>query len=214
MKKIIIALFALCMISPSINAQEEPYYPTGYKIRIERVTLGLISSKSFDKEKRYNYIDNSIALCFGKQQNKHLYYGVGSEMIAKFDIEDFYLSLPLFAEIRADYSDQKISPYAKLKVGYSISLIGTDGQYYELYQREDGKWFHLDYDYKDKLKGIYLRPELGVRFKIVDLGFCVPILEFVREIKTHDSQYKNTRKSKEKNMDIGGNIALSFHINI
>lgn len=194
---------------------ENAYFPNGFKLKIDRATLGPTLCETWNHRDRDITFSHTLALGFGFQRNEHLYYGGGIELRQRLnDLDYTHLSLPIYAEARLSLSNRKVSPYVGLKVGAGICLKDHDSEGYELYQRADGKWFHRDFERQDKLKGLYLNPELGVRIRRVGVGFCFPLMEYVREMDVYDSQSKSTEKRKLRSMDMGVHLFLSFHINL
>lgn len=219
MRKIFTILFVLCAahLSAQEASSEESYFTEGYELRIERITLGFIvsddlSSRDF-KEVTFSH---GIAVDFGRQHNKHLYYGLGVELRNRFDdSDDMYVSLPVYTEFRSCFPIKKTAPYVGMKLGYSINIKGIEGERYDLFQRQDGKWFHKYYDYEDKDKGLYVEPTIGIRIKqVVDLGLTLPIVQFVREAETYDSQIRLTEEYKKRNLNMGINLTIAFHIKL
>ena len=218
MKKIILLLVSLCTIN--LYAQDEEsevvkssyYYPNGLKMRIDRIAFGFNSEYDWDEKGRFLNFTNGFSLNFGYQCNKHLYYGIGTELRARLDFWFTCLSLPIYADVQLSLSDKKVSPYLGLKVGGCVGLRGDCDAYYNLYQREDGKWFHEDFSIHEKQKGLYIHPELGVRLRIVGIGIGVPIVEYIRETTIYNSQFQTIEKKKQKSFDVGANLILSFRV--
>ena len=215
-KFLYVLLFAFCALSISAEEPDKnAYFPNGFKLKIERATLGPNMYKEWRSDETDYTFSHAFALGFGFQRDEHLYYGGGIEFRQRLNELDYtHLSLPIYAEVRLSVSDRKVSPYVGLKLGAGISLKDHDSDNYDLYQRADGKWFHKDFENQDKLKGFYLNPELGVRIRRVGVGFCFPLVEYVRETDVYDSQFKSTEKRKERSLDKGVNLFLSFHINL
>ena len=76
----------------------------------------------------------------GCQLNPHLYIGGG---IGISCYENSYYALPIFAHIRANISDNYISPYLDFKIGYSPS---------------------------EDVKGVYLSPAIGCKIKAFNIS--------------------------------------------
>ena len=219
MKKIILLLVSLCTIN--LYAQDEEaetvksaYYSNGFKMRIDRITFGFNTIYDWDEKGRFLNFTNGLSLNFGYQYNKHLYYGIGTEIRAKLDFWFTTLSLPIYADLQLSVSDKRVSPYFGLKFGGCVSLRGDCNAYYNLYQREDGKWFHEDFSNKDEQKGLYIHPEIGVRFRIVGIGIGMQFVESVRESIIYNSQFQTIEKERHKSFDVGGNLILSFRIGL
>jgi hypothetical protein len=219
MRKIFTMLFVLCAahLSAQEASSEKSYFTEGYELRIERMTLGTIISDDLSSEDDGEItFSHGISVNFGRQHDKHLYYGLGVELRNRLDMSDIiYFSLPVYAEFRSYFPIKKTAPYVGMKLGYSINLKGMKSERYDLYQRHDGKWFHKDYNYEDKEKGIYVEPAIGIRIKqVVDLGLSLPIVQFVRETEAYDSQTRRTEEYKKRDLSMSLNVTIAFHIKL
>lgn len=219
MRKIFTMLFVLCAahLSAQEASSEKSYFTEGYELRIERMTLGTIISDDLSSEDDGEItFSHGISVNFGRQHDKHLYYGLGVELRNRLDMSDIiYFSLPVYAEFRSYFPIKKTAPYVGMKLGYSINLKGMKSERYDLYQRHDGKWFHKDYNYEDKEKGIYVEPAIGIRIKqVVDLGLSLPIVQFVREREAYDSQTRRTEEYKKRDLSMSLNVTIAFHIKL
>lgn len=102
---------------------------------VERITKEAIIPKRSGNESGYKgFIDlgytfgigdwgedrMSFSTSHGYQFNPYLFAGIGVGVNYYFDSEVF--ALPIFAHIRANFIDNKISPYIDFKVGYSPNL--------------------------------------------------------------------------------------------
>ena len=217
MRKIFTMLFVLCAahLSAQETSSEKSYFTEGYELRIERTTPGSILSDNLsDEDNEEAVATHGISINFGRQQDKHFYYGLGVELKNRFN-DNIYFSLPIYAECRNYFPLKKIAPYVGMKLGYSVNLKGTKGERYNLYQRQDGKWFYKNYEYEYKDKGIYVEPAIGLRIKqVVDLGLILPIAQLVKEAKTYDSQFRYTEESKERDLNMSLCITIAFHIKL
>lgn len=216
MKRLLLIISVLCAVNIyAEEAENETSSVSGYKLVIERATVGPFMHMDWWGEDRDIAFSHGLAIGFGYQRDEHFYYGVGVELRHRpDDWRHTQLCLPLFAEGRINISDKNVSPYVGLKVGGNISLIKDDGEYYRLYQSENGKWFHRDYDSEYKLKGFFLCPEFGARVRRVGIGLSFPIMTNVKEMEVFDSQFKSTEVVKERSLDFGANLSLSFFINL
>ena len=214
-KKILIILSVL--FAASAYAGEESsgssYYPNGFKLQIERSTWGINVAKDLDMDDRYVSFASGLSVNFGYQQNAHLYYGCGLGYRLKNNdfFDDFYLSVPVYGDIRFYASDQKVVPYFGLKVGYCFGVIGEEDEDYDIYQDEDGSYHPNIYEYKYSMKGLYIRPEVGVRIKMVGIGIGIPIVENVREQTKYNDQKVNTTDHRKTGMDVGVNLLVSYN---
>lgn len=219
MRKLILLLISLCAMN--LYAQDEEvqesktsYYPNGFKMRFDRITFGMNLERDWDEGGRYLKVSNGFAINFGYQPNKHLYYGVGTELRSTLDIFYIDFALPIYANVQFCVSDKVTSPYIGLKFGGCVSLRGECNAKYKLFQGENGKWFHEDYQSKTDQKGLYIHPEIGVRMGIVGLGIGVPITEHIRNTTIYNSQTKIEEKKRLRSFDVGANLVLSFRVNL
>lgn len=83
-----------------------------------------------------------ITTTHGYQFNPYLFVGGGVGL--QYYHEDDLTVVPLFAEVRANFLKNKVSPFAALKVGYSVSFYDGDS--------ED--------------LGFYCAPAVGVRYAV------------------------------------------------
>ena len=216
MKKRILIILSV-LLTANVYAGEEnsnsSYYPNGFKLQIERSTWGINIENDLDTDIRFVSFASGLSINFGYQQNAHLYYGCGIGYRLKSDdfFDDFYLSVPVYGDIRFYASDQKVVPYLGLKIGYCIGLIGEEGQDYDVYHDGEGGYYYNSYDYQYSMKGLYMRPEVGVRIKKVGIAIGIPIVEKVREQIKYNSQRENTIEHKETSMDVGVNLTVSYN---
>lgn len=215
MKRLLLIISVLCAVNVFAGeAESGASSVSGYRLVIERATFGPLMHMDWWGDERDISFSQGLAIGFGYQRNEHLYYGGGVEVRHRPEDLRTQLCLPLFAEGRFNFLDENVSPYVGLKVGGNISLIKDDGEGYILYQREDGKWFHRDYDSEYKLKGFFLCPEIGVRVRRVGIGLSFPVMTNVKRTEVYDSQFKSMKEVKKRTLDYGANLSLSFFINL
>ncbi|MBR5374387.1 MAG: hypothetical protein IK131_06930 [Paludibacteraceae bacterium] len=214
-KRILILLSALFTVNAYAGevSSDSTYYPNGFKIQIERSTWGINVAKNWSSDDRYISFASGLSLNFGYQQNAHLYYGcgVGYRLKSNDFFDDFYLSVPVYGDIRFYASDKKVSPYFGLKAGYCFGIIGEEKEDYDVYQDgEEGLIFNTS-QYQCRMKGLYIRPEVGVRVRKVGIALVIPIVENVRQqTKRNDQKIKST-EDKETSMDVGVNLTVSYN---
>ncbi len=106
---------------------------------------------------------------------------------------------------------KKVSPYFGLKAGYCFGIIGEEKDDYDVYQDgEEGLIFNTS-QYQCRMKGLYIRPEVGVRVRKVGIALVIPIVENVRQqTKRNDQKIKST-EDKETSMDVGVNLTVSYN---
>ena len=216
MKRLLFVIYVLCAVNTYAEDAENEVSSVGeYRLVIERSTVGPLMHMDWWSDGKNIYFSHGLAIGFGYQRDEHFYYGGGIELRHRpDDWEQTQLCMPVYAECRISLSDNKVSPYVGLKIGGNISLIKDDGEYYRLYQSENGKWFHRDFYSEYKLKGFFLCPEFGVRVRRVGIGLSFPIMTNVKEMEVFDSQFKSMEVVKERTLDYGANLSLSFFINL
>ncbi len=214
-KKILIILSVL--FTANVFAGEEnsnsSYYPNGFKLQIERSAWGINIENDLDTDIRFVSFASGLSINFGYQQNAHLYYGcgIGYRLKSKDFFDDFYLSAPVYGDIRFYASDQKVVPYFGLKAGYCLSLIGKEDQDYDVYHDGEGVYFYNTYEYQYRMKGLYIRPEVGVRIRKVGIAIGIPIVENIRKQTKYNNQRSNTTEHRKTGMDVGVNLMVSYN---
>ena len=215
MKNFIIALSVLftANVYAEEDSSESSYYPNGFKMQIERSTWGINVAKDLDEDNRCITTASGLSINFGYQQNAHLYYGcgVGYRLKSEDFFDDFFLSVPVYGDIRFYASDQKVVPFIGLKVGYCISVIGRDDQDYDVYQDSEQYWYYNTSEYQYRMKGLYVRPDVGVRIKKVGISIGIPIVENVRVQTKFNNQRLNTTEHRKTGMDVGVNLSVSYN---
>ncbi|MDR1259255.1 MAG: hypothetical protein LBK65_08280 [Tannerellaceae bacterium] len=110
----------------------------------------------------------------GYQFSPSLFVGVGTgvhlysdsvrlnKIVDGMEVPNCYLSyvFPVFVDIRYNFSNGKIKPFAALKAGYSIGLSKTESET----QTEAGR--SKKTEYKAESLGFYVAPSIGVKFMI------------------------------------------------
>ena len=64
----------------------------------------------------------------GVQLNNRSFLGLGVGLIIADDY-DFHLSIPVFADFRFDFLENRITPFAEARAGYDVALDGHSGFY-------------------------------------------------------------------------------------
>ena len=67
----------------------------------------------------------------GVQLNNKSYLGLGVGVIIADDY-DFHMSIPVFADFRFDFIEDRITPYVEARAGYDVDLDGFSGFYGDL----------------------------------------------------------------------------------
>ena len=216
MKKRILIILSV-LFAASVYAGEDSsdssYYPNGFKFQIERSTWGINIGKDLDTDDRFVSFASGLSVNFGYQQNAHLYYGCGMGYRLKSEdfFDDFFLSVPVYGDIRFYASDEKVVPYLGLKIGYNLSVIGKDDQDFDVYYYEEEGYYYNTYDYQYRMKGLYVRPEVGVRIKKVGIAIGIPIVENIRYQTRFNNQRINITEHKKTGMDVGVNLLVSYN---
>ncbi len=212
MKKILlIVLCAFYALGLCAEGSSDHFLSRGLKFKTERSAFGFLWYTDLEDKISYLSVAHALAFDIGYQHDEHFYYGVGVECRRwLYDFCNPQLSLPIYGEVRMSLSDKKVSPYFGLKVGGSVNLIDHDYEGYDLFQREGGRWFYKYNEYQEKLGGLYINPEVGVRFRTVCIGFSIPVMEQIRKTKIYDSYSQVTRKEREKNMTTSFNLTISL----
>ncbi|MBR5696207.1 MAG: hypothetical protein IKX43_08285 [Paludibacteraceae bacterium] len=210
MKKILlIVLCAFYALGLCAEGSSDHFFSRGLKFKTERSVFGFLWYTDLEDKISYLSVSHALAFDVGYQQDEHFYYGVGVECRRwLYDFCHPQLALPIYGEFRMSLSDKKISPYFGLKLGGSVNLIGHDHEDYNIFQREGGRWFYNYNEYHEKLCGLYINPEVGVRFRTVCIGFSIPVMEQIRKSMSYSSYSHVTRKERGKNM------TTSFHLTI
>lgn len=210
MKKILlIVLCAFYALGLCAEGSSDHFFSRGLKFKTERSVFGFLWYTDLGDKISYLSVSHALAFDVGYQQDEHFYYGVGVECRRwLYDFCHPQLALPIYGEFRMSLSDKKISPYFGLKLGGSVNLIGHDHEDYNIFQREGGRWFYNYNEYHEKLCGLYINPEVGVRFRTVCIGFSIPVMEQIRKSMSYSSYSHVTRKERGKNM------TTSFHLTI
>ncbi len=217
MKNFIIALSVLftANVYAGEDTSDASYYPNGFKMQIERSTWGINVAKDLDIDTNNRYVSfaSGLSINFGYQQNAHLYYGggIGYRLKSEDFFDDFFLSIPVYGDIRIYASDQKVVPYMGLKIGYCFNVIGKEDQDFEIYQDDEGGYYYNTHEYQYKMKGLYIRPEVGVRIKKVGIAIGIPIVEKVREQIKYNNQRLSTTEHKKTGFDVGVNLIVSYN---
>lgn len=210
---IVLSLLFTANVYAEENEDDSSYYPNGFKMQIERSTWGINVAKDLDEDNRCITTASGLSINFGYQQNAHLYYGcgVGYRLKSEDFFDDFFLSVPVYGDIRFYASDQKVVPFIGLKVGYCISVIGRDDQDYDVYQDSEQYWYYNTSEYQYRMKGLYVRPDVGVRIKKVGISIGIPIVENVRVQTKFNNQRLNTTEHRKTGMDVGVNLSVSYN---
>ena len=210
MKKILlIVLCAFYALGLCAEGSSDHFFSRGLKFKTERSVFGFLWYTDLEDKISYLSVSHALAFDVGYQQDEHFYYGVGVECRRwLYDFCHPQLALPIYGEFRMSLSDKKISPYFGLKLGGSVNLIGHDHEDYNIFQREGGRWFYNYNEYHEKLCGLYINPEVGVRFRTVCIGFSIPVMEQIRKSMSYSSYSHVMRKERGKNM------TTSFHLTI
>ena len=227
MKKALILLsimFSLNLYAEG-ETSENPNLEKGLKLRIERLTFGPISTKNLDfvegdysdsfSDKLELAFAHGFGVNFGYQHSERLYYGLGVEFRQRLnEIDLTYLTLPIYAEIRTYIPQGKATPYFGAKIGYGVSLKGKESQYSGVYMAEDGMWYYKEYNNSYKLQGLHIEPEIGFLIRRLGLGLSIPISENCRTTEIFYSKNNSTETKKEKSMDLGVHLTISFNFNL
>jgi hypothetical protein len=122
----------------------------------------------------------------GYQINPYFSLGFGTGLRYYFDAEAALI--PLFADFRANFIDNKISPYLSLGVGYSFDATnGFEGV------------------------GFLLNPTVGVSFKVSDKSAMNVGLGYeMQKMKFYDYWYDDTYTYNENSGAISINVGISF----
>ena len=122
----------------------------------------------------------------GYQINPYFSLGFGTGLRYYFDAEAALI--PLFADFRANFIDNKISPYLSLGVGYSFDATN---------------------DFEGV--GFLLNPTVGVSFKVSDKSAMNVGLGYeMQKMKFYDYWYGDTYTYNENSGAISINVGISF----
>mgnify|MGYP003289082100 CR=1 FL=1 len=66
---------------------------------------------------------------YGAQLNNKFFLGGGTGYCIAIDWYSDHYSIPVFADLRVDFVDKKISPYMELRTGVDFALYGETGFY-------------------------------------------------------------------------------------
>lgn len=133
MKKLLLSGIALFILNAPCNAIDfdEDAIEVGYRGFAEfGYTLGVGDGDGFDRV--------NVLTSHGYQIIPQFFIGAGVGLNYYYDSEN--VSIPLFAHLRSDFLDNDITPFAEVRVGYSVADV----------------------------KGFYLNPAIGCRFSVSD----------------------------------------------
>ena len=70
-----------------------------------------------------------LSATYGAQLSKKFFLGGGAGFCLSADWYSDHISIPVFADLRVDFSEKKISPFAELRAGVDIAVEGASGFY-------------------------------------------------------------------------------------
>ncbi|MDE5635430.1 MAG: hypothetical protein K2I52_03880 [Muribaculaceae bacterium] len=135
MKKFLFSLIALlCCISVSAQREEgyRGFVDLGYAVSVSEISDGRIT---YDVSNRA-----MISTTHGYQIIKNLFVGAGVGMTYWHQADNGSIGLPIFADVRADFGERKLSYFVDLKGGYSVADI----------------------------QGAYFNPQVGIRLGLTE----------------------------------------------
>ncbi|MBP5526250.1 MAG: hypothetical protein J6Y11_11695 [Paludibacteraceae bacterium] len=66
---------------------------------------------------------------YGAQLNNKFFLGGGAGFCLSADWCSDHISIPVFADLRVDFLEKKISPFVELRAGYDVAVEGASGFY-------------------------------------------------------------------------------------
>jgi hypothetical protein len=111
---------------------------------------------------------------------------------------------PIFVDLRYNFSNGKIRPYAALKAGYGIGLSKT----FMNVQNESGVIVSRKTEYKAEMLGFYAAPTVGVKFMLGRaLAFNLGV-GYSAQLYTNEAFKPGTTDTKITKTDIMGGVTL------
>lgn len=180
MKKLFLTAVALAALSGQCKAIDfdDDAIEVGYRGFAEfGYTLGVGDGSDLD---RINLLTSH-----GYQIIPQFFVGAGAGVNYYYDSESW--SVPIFAHLRSDFLDSDITPFAEVRVGYSVADV----------------------------KGFYLNPAIGCRFSVSDnLALNVSVGYTMQKHSLEDTHYGyGYLWESTKKLNIGGidfRIGLDF----
>ena len=70
-----------------------------------------------------------LSATYGAQLNNKFFLGGGAGFCLSADWYSDHISIPVFADLRVDFLEKKISPFVELRAGYDVAVEGASGFY-------------------------------------------------------------------------------------